>query len=129
MKVVIRQLFIRLSLVTLLFGAAGMFIRSSDSYSSYYLPAFPLLLGIFFLLYFSFSRALLKVRHISPGQFINRFILLTGIKFFVLLAVIIFWLLVNRQQSVIFLGYVLVLYFGYSLTAYSLILSKKIYDN
>lgn len=129
MKVYNRQLLIRLSLVTLLFGAAGMFIKSSPVYSSWYLPAFPLLLGIFVLLYFTFSWSLLKVRHSSPGQFINRFILLTGIKFFTLLVVIILWLLINRQRSVIFLAYVLALYFGYSLTTYSVILSKKNYDN
>jgi len=125
MKIENRQLLIRLFLVTLLFGAAGIFIKTSASYSSYYLPAFPLLLGIFVLIYFTFSWSLLKVRHISPRQFINRFILLTGIKFFTLLVVIILWLLIKRQESVIFLAYVLVLYFGYSLTAYSLILSKK----
>jgi hypothetical protein len=43
--------------------------------------------------------------------------------------VIILWLLINRQRSVIFLAYVLALYFGYSLTTYSVILSKKNYDN
>jgi hypothetical protein len=125
MNTATRQLILRLSVLTLLFAVAGVIIKFSDSFSAYYLPAFPYLLILFALLYFFFSWSLLKTRHISPKQFINRFILLTGIKFFMLLVIIVLWLLINRQQSALFLGYVLALYLGFSLTAYTMILSKK----
>ncbi len=123
-----RALLIRLSLITLLFGAAGYYIDHS-SLSAYYLPAFPLLLLIFVVVYFAFAAFLLPPKPLSPKQFINRFILLTGFKFLFLLFVIIAWLLLKRDNAVIFLGYVLVLYLGYSIVAYSSILSRKNYDN
>ncbi len=129
MNIAIRQLFLHLSVLTLLYAVAGVVLKFSDSLSAYYLPAFPFLLLFFAFLYFLFSWSLLKARHISPKQFINRFILLTGIKFFTLLIIIVIWLLLHRQQSVLFLGYVLALYLGFSLTAYTVILSKKNYDN
>jgi hypothetical protein len=129
MNTAVRQLLLRLSILTLLYATAGVAIKFSGSFSAYYFPAFPFLLIFFAFLYFFFSWSLLKTRHISPKQFINRFILLTSIKFFTLLAIIVFWLLLHRQQSVLFLSYVLALYFGFSLTAYSVILSKKNYDN
>ncbi len=119
-----RSLLIRLSLITLLFGAAGYFVKHSPL-SAYYLPAFPLLLLIFAVVYFLFSALLLPPKPLPPKQFINRFILLTGFKFLFLLFVIIIWLLLNRDNAVIFLAYVLVLYFGFSIVAYSSILSGK----
>ncbi len=123
-----RTLLIRLSVITLLFGAAGYYMKHS-SLSAYYLPAFPLLLLIFVVIYFAFSALLLPPNPLPPKLFINRFILLTGLKFLFLLFVIIAWLLLKRDNAVIFLGYVLVLYLVFSIVAYSSILSWKNYDN
>ena len=128
MSAAVRNVLIRILLLTLLFGAAGIYLKHSP-WSSYYLTAFPILLTLFATVYAAFSWALLSAVNISPSHFINRFVLLSGVKFFILLGVVIVWLFINRESSVTFLIYVFVLYSGYSLISYSTILAKKNYDN
>ena len=124
MRAAIRPVFIRLSLLTLLFGGAGFYILHSR-FAAWYLPAFPFLLLFFAVIFFTFSALLILAKQRPPREFINRFMLFTGIKFLTLLFAIVLWLFLGRDDPVIFLIYVLVLYLGFSIVSHLTILSGK----
>jgi len=117
-----RKPLIRTSITTFFFIVAAIILH--QLFSNFYLPVLPALIGFFLFLYLGFALLLLHKKNNKTARFINRFILLTVIKFFLLFIFILFYLILVKTNNVLFLIYVLILYAGYSLATYSAILSS-----
>ncbi len=116
-----RKPLINISITTLFLIVAAIILHRRFSYL--YLPVTPPLIGFFLFLYLGFSFLLLRKKKDKTARFINRFILLTGVKFFLLFVFILLYLILVKTNNALFLAYVLVLYTVYSLVTYSSILS------
>ncbi len=110
----------RIGIITLIFIIVAFVIH--QAFTQLYLPAFPALLFFFLILYLGFAFLVTRQGKNRSALFINRFILLTSIKFFLLFIFILLYLILVKKDNVLFLAYVLILYAGYSLAAYSSIL-------
>ncbi len=113
---------IRIGIVTIFFIGAAFVLRLG--FPTFYIPVFPVLILFFLIIYLGFVFLLLRKEENHPPHFINRFLLLTGIKFFLIFFFILFYLIIFNTNSSLFLIYALILYTGYSLVTYSSILSK-----
>jgi len=118
-----RRPLIHISITTFFFIVAAVILH--QCFSKLYLSVIPALIGFFLFLYLGFAFLLLRKKNDKTARFINRFILLTGIKFFLLFVFILLYLILVKTNNALFLVYVLVLYTGYSLVTYSSILSAK----
>ena len=118
-----RKPLIRIGIMTLSFIIAAVVLHLG--YAHFYLPVAPVMIVFFLLLYLGFVLLLLHKKDKKTVQFVNRFMLLTGIKFFLLFIFILFYLILVKTNNVLFLVYVLVMYTGYSLVTYSAILSAE----
>lgn len=119
-----RTAIINIGITTLVYTLIAVFLRFGP-FQFLYLPVFPILLIFFLILYLAYSILLLSPKEKNPAKFINRFILLTGIKFFFLFMVVLLYLIFNKTYVVSFLIYVLILYAGYSISSYSVILTNN----
>ena len=115
-----KPLLIRIGAITLIFIIAAFIIH--QVFTQLYLSAFPALLVFSLIMYLGFAFLVTRQSKNRPTLFINRFILLTSIKFFLLFIFILLYLILVKENNVLFLAYVLILYAGYSLAAYSSIL-------
>ena len=118
-----KNLLLRLTLLTLVLGGTALLVVRS-SWNRWYLPAFPLLLGLFYLAYLLFSLPLVGALD-DNKTFVRRFILLSGIKLILLLVILTVWLAVFHPPAIPFLVNILLLYFAYSLFSYLFILTRK----
>ncbi len=119
-----RTTIIYIGITTLVFILAAVFLRFGP-FQYLYLPVFPILLVFFLLLYLTYFLLLIRPEEKNPSKFINRFILLTGIKFLFLFIAILLYLIFNKTDIVSFLIYVLIMYAGYSISSYTAILINK----
>ncbi|GEM_PF-3651151 len=119
-----RKALLRLFLLTLLLGG-GAFAVALSPLSSWYLPAFPVLLLSFALIYFLFAWGTLAAASGDEKSYLQRFLLMMGVKFLLLLLLMTVYLALTHPHRAPFVVTILILYILYSTITYTLLLRAR----
>ncbi len=114
MKETLKKFTIRLSLLTLFFGMAGL-VFFGVFFDELYFHSFPWLLILFFLATLVTHYVLLKAEPHNMRLFMNRYLGSTGLKLLIYLIFIVAVLLTDPEHIMSFLVSLLILYMSYTL--------------
>ena len=99
---------------------------------SLYLPAFPLIILLFFLVNTIFFYTLHNYSNKRPVVVARSFLLGSGIKFFVYIIFLLCYILIRRDHAILFLFQFIFLYFiytGFELAFLIRIMKNEVHDN
>ncbi|MCD4724484.1 MAG: hypothetical protein K8R63_06535 [Bacteroidales bacterium] len=101
------------AITTIVVIAAGMLLFTNIP-AEYYSPAFPFIVGFFFFVTIIVFYYMLKAVDKRPARFVNVFMLTTMLKLMLYLAVMVVYVLLNREDAKPFILTYLVLYIIYT---------------
>lgn len=108
------QSFVRkTAIITIVVIAAGMLLFTNIPVE-YYSPAFPFIVAFFFFATIIVFYYMLKAVEKRPARFVNVFMLTTMLKLMLYLAVMVVYVLLNREDAKLFILTYFVLYVIYT---------------
>jgi hypothetical protein len=106
--------FVRTLFTTSLIVVAVSILLFSSILSEYYLPVFPYLLVLFFVVALTVYHFMLKALEKRPTWFVNIFLLTTMLKLLVYMIFMLVYALLNREEARPFIAAFFVLYVIYT---------------
>lgn len=98
------------SLVVAVLTAIFSFLLFKTKLSSFYLPIFPYLLLIFFIVYLFTHIVLVKTHEKNKKKFIPAFMLTFALKFFLILSIILIYFFLDKENIINFVLGLFILY-------------------
>lgn len=102
--------FVRTLLTTSFIVIAVSILLFSNVLSEYYLPVFPYLLALFFIVALAIYHFMLKALEKRPARFVYMFLLTTMVKLLVYMMFMVIYALLNREEARPFIVSFFVLY-------------------